>query len=75
MARRRLEAGVGGGCPLVVQSVGQLRLNHESDFLLMINDDQPSCNEGTNNGEDHKPECKVQESLLWMVNKDYRIFL
>ena len=41
----------------------------------MINDDQPSCNEGTNNGEDHKPECKVQESLLWMVNKDYRIFL
>ena len=41
----------------------------------MINDDQPSCNEGTNNGEDHKPECKVQESLLWMVNKDYRIFM
>ena len=34
MARRRLEAGVGGGCPLVVQSAGQLRLNHESDLLL-----------------------------------------
>ena len=44
-------------------------------MIDMINDDQPSCNEGTNNGEDHKPECKVQESLLWMVNKDYRIFL
>ena len=41
----------------------------------MINGDQPSCNEGTNNGEDHKPECKVQESLLWMVNEDYRIFM
>ena len=34
MARRRLEAGVGGGCPLVVHSAGQFRLNHESDLLL-----------------------------------------
>ena len=44
-------------------------------MVTMINDDQPSCNEGTNNGEDHKPECKVEESLLWMVNEDYRIFM
>ena len=34
MAGRRLEAGVGGWCPLVVHSAGQFRLNHESDLLL-----------------------------------------
>ena len=34
VAGRRLEAGVGGWCPLVVHCAGQFRLNHESDLLL-----------------------------------------
>ena len=33
-------------------------------IIDMANDNQPSCNEGTNDGEDDKPESKVQKSLL-----------